>query len=152
LEVVRALCLHEQIDEGELKRLEETKRENRGGFTEGLFLKETQEVPIIRLANETPDLFREVEPAGTRDEGVEIRQGKSLNLGPVPLREGPALMIPLVPPNPQKRHFGHMFHFRAAGVTLNVRFREKDIVVEVAPLRTDSSSADPRQLLLFNDD
>lgn len=156
LEVIRALCVHEHIEDSELKRLEEAKRENRGAFDRGFFLKETQEVPIIRLASETPSLFTETASPESQNESVVVHQKKGLNLGPIPHREGPTLVIPLVPPNPQNRYFGYTFDFRSAGVTLNIGFREKDIAVEVGPLREVEvgplREVDPRQLLLFSDD
>ncbi len=147
LEIIEALRLHEGIDGTELKRLEETKRENRGGFAEGLILTETEEVPIIRAVHEAGDLFASAEPP--EESKMDLREAESIELGPVPHVEGPRLVIPLVPPYPRERHFGHMFQFETAGVMVNIRFREKDIIVEVNPTRRKENDEHERQLRLF---
>jgi predicted house-cleaning noncanonical NTP pyrophosphatase (MazG superfamily) len=133
LEVIRAICEQERIKEDDLRALADQKRESRGGFTEGIVLKETQEVPIVRVAQETADLFDEVEPLDAQKEEVRLSESQNVQTGPVPHLDGPRIIVPLIPPNPEERHFGHFFQFVAAGVLVNIRFEEKEIVVELEP-------------------
>jgi len=149
LEVLKAICYHQGFTDEELHSLAKEKLSKRGGFTSGIVLSETQEIPLINEAPFEPNLFDRLDSA----EGltIEVPPGhKARTIGPTPRLAPPELFIPLIPIDPRYRHFTQSFTFRNCGISVNVRFREKDIVIEVSKLSSDGSQPDPRQLKLFD--
>lgn len=135
LEVINCLSHHKGVRKGDLDILAENKRAKRGGFAQGFVLEETEEIPLLILAPESPNLFADLKSTEPDSLDLEPRQGDKAEIGTAPRLEGPKLIIPLVPPHPEHRHISHSFILRWAGVSLNIRFREKDLVVEVSPHR-----------------
>jgi len=150
LEVIRALSHYAGLLNGDLEKLAEKKRGKRGSFDEGLVLRETVEIPLIKAVPATPNLFEDLEFDQERKGELKSHFVEKVNIGPTPQLEGPCLIIPLVPPHPEHRHFSHSFTLKSANVSVNVRFREKDVVIEVNPHIEKTSPSDPRQLKLFD--
>jgi predicted house-cleaning noncanonical NTP pyrophosphatase (MazG superfamily) len=149
LEVLKSLAEQEGFEENELRALADQKRAEKGSFGEGVILKETQEIALLSGSGGS-ELFDDTESWEQRGKGGGDARRTGSVLGCLPRREGPNVVIPLVPPDPTYRHFGHSVTLEGAGVRVNVRFREKDVVVEVSELRKRGLSWHPRQLKLFD--
>jgi predicted house-cleaning noncanonical NTP pyrophosphatase (MazG superfamily) len=150
LEVIRALCRSEGASNDDIDMLAQSKRAKRGGFLEGFVLEETQEVPLFQLATNTPKLFPEIESDDEELDKHEPRELSKVRVGAAPRVEGPHVIIPLVPPHPQHRHLSHIFTIRGTGISLNLRFREKDVVIEVSANGGKVKTSEIRQLTLFD--
>lgn len=61
LEVIKAICHHQGFTDEELHNIAKEKLAKRGGFTNGLVLRETQEIPLINVAPLEPNLFDKLE-------------------------------------------------------------------------------------------
>jgi predicted house-cleaning noncanonical NTP pyrophosphatase (MazG superfamily) len=92
IEVITSIRGAYGIEEAELKRLMATKREKRGGFERGLFLVDTVEEPLIKVAE--PGLFKDSSASQSRRVGARpnlLRRGSVR-------RRGNSLIISLIPP------------------------------------------------------
>lgn len=143
-EVVASLCKHLGYADEELRRLAAEKREKRGGFDKGLVLKETQEVPLITVAAEGAGLFDELSDVGNLVPGHAVGVADS-----PPRLRGQTMTIPLIPPAPEHRYFGRTFIVKSLGLSLQVQFGQKDVIVEIAPLQEEPPARPSGQLELF---
>jgi predicted house-cleaning noncanonical NTP pyrophosphatase (MazG superfamily) len=148
LEVLKSLAKHEGFAENELQVFSDEKRAEKGSFANGMILKETQEIPLITHGSDTPGLFEQVESWEEKAKRRRTASRSAAMVGSILRREGPNLIIPLVPPDPIYRHFGHSIDLKSLGIRINIRFREKEILVEVSELRKEGAHRDPRQLIL----
>jgi predicted house-cleaning noncanonical NTP pyrophosphatase (MazG superfamily) len=147
-EVLLALVRQEGLTEQELDQVAQSKRQERGGFDQGIVLKETEEVPLMEILEE-PGLF----------DGNEVAEGPSgetlvgestSSIGPRPRVQGNKLKIPLIPPDTRRRHFSRAFELKGFGVTANVIFGEKEVEIEFAPTLPEKTQIDSKQLNLFD--
>ncbi|MBW7991142.1 MAG: nucleoside triphosphate pyrophosphohydrolase [Planctomycetes bacterium] len=151
LEVLRSVSKHEGFKHEELEDIATNKRTKRGGFDEGLVLKETLDVPLIHVESGPTMLFDDFDSSLDHPGAISPSQAEHAVIGPSPRREGPDTIIPLIPPNPDRRHFScPPILYKSLGVSLNIRFREKDIVVEISKLEIPIKHEDMNQLKLFD--
>lgn len=151
LEVLHSLSKHEGFKHEELEDIATNKRTERGGFDEGLVLKETLDVPLIHVESGPTALFDNFDSLWDHPGAISPSQVERAVIGHSPRREGPDTIIPLIPPNPDRRHFScPPIPYKSLGVSLNIRFREKDIVVEVSKLEISVKHEDMNQLKLFD--
>lgn len=155
LTAIEAFKRHANLDTTVIERRSKEKSEQRGDFSEGIVLHETEEVPLIRVEDvvqrEEVTLFGDSEKheRAPEEEG-QLAHGLSLlDLGGLPRKSGPHILVPLVPPSPSYRHFSFGFEVPGEGLSLNVRYGEKGALIEVARRPVQARMADANQLPLF---
>jgi len=145
-EVLNALKELVGLSNDDFNRLAEKKRAERGGFQEGFVLKETREVPLIEPQPENISLFRNME----REQDIGIEYSSPVRSQRGPKLKGPRIIVPMIPPNPDRRHVSYTFQTKDPEVLVNIRFLEKDIVIEIGRVPPKKPPRDSQQLLLFD--
>ncbi len=150
LEVLKALQKHEGFSKRQLESMADDKLSKRGGFGKGLILKETQDVPLIDVGTTGSELFDELETG--KDDIALLFPVHEPVIGPTPRKEGADLMvIPLVPPDAGHRHFTpEPLNYKNFGLSANIKYREKDIIVEISKFEDRGRMENPNQLKLFD--
>ncbi|HEG43314.1 MAG TPA: hypothetical protein ENH94_04610 [Phycisphaerales bacterium] len=135
-EVLTTICKKMNLESTQIELLAKEKREKRGGFNKGYILKKTEEISIILTGKTRKTLFGEV---GQEIEGTnkQAKHPKVLN-SRSPKKDGPKLIIPMIPPDPSHRFESYPFQFPKYGVTMNIRFREKEIIIEIDEIKADN--------------
>lgn len=151
LEVLRALSKHEDFKDNQLEKIIKNKRAQRGGFDEGLILKQTQDVPLIQVESDASNLFDDIKSYNNVGREISRSQGMLTFVGPLPRKEGPDLTIPLIPPDPGQRHYScPPIRYENLGISVNIRFREKDVLIEISKLEKKRDYNNLNQLKLFD--
>jgi predicted house-cleaning noncanonical NTP pyrophosphatase (MazG superfamily) len=141
LEVVSSLAEHVNLTMNDVKKKAKQKRSERGGFSEGLVLVETKEVPLIDMDKSSVQVARRGAKAGKM-----LTDGGGGGLAKVTTRRIPKrydskIIIPIVPPDIKD----FILRLEELGVTVKIRYESKDIVLSWTPEVTQPS----RQADLF---
>ena len=141
LEVIESSCFVLDRSFDDLKLVAKAKREERGGFKEGVVLVETREVPLISSDSRT--LFENGQSA---DAGRGSHWKAIMRETRAPKLRGKTVRVSLIPPDPtllDKR------------IAIPLGERDEEIVITYGPkevllsVRPSTVRPDPRQLKLF---
>lgn len=135
-EVLTAVCKNLNFETTQIASLAKKKREKSGGFSKGFILKNTEEIPIISTGKTGKTLFGDISQEIAVANKKATDQKEYINRSPK--KDGPKLVIPMIPPNPSHRFESYPFKFSKYGVTMNVRFREKEIIIEIDEIKADN--------------
>jgi predicted house-cleaning noncanonical NTP pyrophosphatase (MazG superfamily) len=140
LEVIQSACTTYGRSFNELVKVAEKKREERGGFEKGVFLLETNDVPLLEA--DEPTLFGEAFGKGGT---AMFRTASSVGLRKPRVR-GKDIAIPLIPPEPESGIKQYVTPLPDGEHELLVRYTRKELQVSV---RRVAPSAAPTNQLEF---
>ncbi|MBI2678270.1 MAG: nucleoside triphosphate pyrophosphohydrolase [Candidatus Koribacter versatilis] len=137
LEVLRALARANQRTLKQVQAVARIKRKKVGGFGKGIFLIETEDTPLVAVAEPEMRLF---EP-----EQASRKSARPIAAGRRPQVRGDRILIPLIPSAPSRMRGDTHFYHRQKNVGVGITYRDKmiEIVLEDPP-----SPSNPAQLLL----
>ena len=137
-EVLATVCEKLNIETSQITSLAKKKREKNGGFNKGYILKKTEEIPVISIGKAKKTLFGDI---GQEKNITNKKTRGQKEFNPrSPRKDGPKLVIPMIPPNPSHRFESFPFIFTKHGITINIRFTEKEIIIEVDEIKKENSN------------
>jgi predicted house-cleaning noncanonical NTP pyrophosphatase (MazG superfamily) len=141
LEVLRAICAILGHDLEAALAVAETKRQDRGGFEDGVVLLETREPAVTEALGSFDQLFPASASAAMTD---SLGRRRPTELYPRPRWIPNRLTLPLVPP--ERGRPRSMTVTLSVGSKLLIRYGEKEVVVELTS--PDRDIGNPQQLQL----
>ncbi|MBM4032358.1 MAG: hypothetical protein FJ291_11285 [Planctomycetes bacterium] len=146
LEVVQAACRASGRDFSEVLAEAERKRGERGGFSEGVVLVETEELPLISRTPPQSTLFQHFDGSNT-DRGPARPPVSSPPQGRGCRVTSGGLVIPLIPPDPLEPGVRKALRFPDSQHEIVAVYGGKEVTLTLRPRRHRES--DRGQLWLF---
>jgi len=136
-EVLSAICNEMNFKTSQIDSIANDKREKRGGFNKGYILKNTKELPVIAIHKKPAQkLFSDIDSINTEIKKNISSKRKMINRSPK--KNGPKLIVPMIPPDPDHRFESYFFEFPSLDIAVNIRFREKEIIFEIDKTKKDT--------------
>ena len=147
LEVLDKVLKHIDASDEAMEELAAKKREKRGAFEKGIILRDTQEFPLLQESKSDDGLFdNEIEDKLIKTSNHKRARSPKLR---TPKLEGPRIIIPLIPPEPSNRHVSKQLKLKEHGLVLNIKYRDKDICIEIGKSAEAKAKDDQNQLNFF---
>lgn len=147
LEVVVSICDAYRRTPDELQATAETKRNERGGFKEGLVLVETREAPLFSRGVTDQSLFTNIvsvqNTSTSQEEGRKYTRMETSR----PRQKGKNILLPLIPPSSRSNETTTIS--LSDGQELLVTYMDKEISVVIRP--STIRDAEAPQTSLFDD-